>query len=109
MRGGLIRGCKFTVDLRRDVFMFLFNGKGSRFKKGFMYDRSDFVNDFFPNDFFVYYNKFGECCTVDFPVYMFSYVKFFSVCHDMVDGSIVECTKRDFREVVSVFNVKKFC
>ncbi len=52
MRGGLIRGCKFTVDVRRDVFMYLFNGKGSRFKKGFMYDRSDFVNDFFPDDFF---------------------------------------------------------
>ena len=47
LKAGLIRNCKFNLEFRGDVFMYLFNGKGRKYKKGFMYDRSDFVDTFF--------------------------------------------------------------
>ncbi len=108
LKFGLIRNCKFNLEFRRDVFMFLFNGKGKKCdrKRGFMYESSDFDNNYFCDDFFVFYDKFGESCTVDFPIYMFSYVKFFPVRYD--NNAVTLCC-RDFREIVSISIVKKYC
>ena len=54
----------------------------------------------------IFCNKFGECCTVDFPVHMLSYVKFFPVRYNKINDSVVPCICRDFNEIVSV--VKKY-
>ena len=96
---GSVRKCVFFVCFHRDVFNYLFKGKGkcvSR-KCGKMYDRSDFNLDYF-----VYYNKFNEGCCVDFPIFLYSYVKFVRLsCNSSV------CN--DFCETLSVTLVKKHC
>ena len=101
---GSVRKCVFSVCFRRDVFNYLFKDKGecvSR-KCGKMYDRRDFNLDFFNVDNFVYYNKFNEGCCVDFPIFLYSYVKFVRLtCNSPV------CN--DFCETLSVTLVKKRC
>ncbi len=96
---GTVRGCLFRVTVRRDVFNYVFLNCGTRVsrKRGRMYGRTDFNSNFFSNnDFFC--NKFNECVCIDFPVYMYSYVKF-SRFSDRVD----------FSETVVVTLIKKRC
>lgn len=96
---GTIRNCSFSINFRRDVFMFLFGGCGSvvPHKKGRAYDRNEF-NHFFHSSDFVLYNKFSEGVKVVFPVQLYSYVKCVR-CHNFVD----------YCETVSVILFKERC
>lgn len=97
---GTVRGCLFRVAVRRDVFNYLFRNCGSRVsrRRGKLYDRTDFNDSFFSDNDFIFRNRFNECVCFDFPVYMYSYVKF-SRFSDRVD----------FCEIVVVNLVKKRC
>ena len=97
---GTVRRCSFSVRVRRDVFELLFSNCGSavRRKPGKMYSRSDFSAEYFNDSDFVYRNDCNECVSVDFPVLMYSYVKFVRLC---------DCV--DFCETVCVTLVKKRC
>ena len=56
LRAGLIRNCSFNVEFRRDVFICLFKDKGKKAngKKGFNYDRSNYTDVYFCDDFLSY-------------------------------------------------------
>ena len=85
--------------VRRDVFNYLFSNCGVNVSRrpGKFYNRSDFCDDFFLDDDFVYCNKFGESVRVVFPVYMYSHVKFVKLSNDRL------C----FCEIVSVNLIKE--
>ena len=72
---GIIRGHSFNVPVRRDVFNYLFKDFGSvvHRKRGRLYNRCDFNDNFFCNNNFVYCNINNGVCVV-FPIYMYSYV-----------------------------------
>ena len=97
LRKGTVRGCSFSVSVRKDVFNYLFSNCGCR-KCGKFYNRCDFNVNFFNDSDFVFRNSFNECICVDFPIYMFSSVKFIRL------GDRV-----DFCETVCVTLVKKIC
>ena len=94
---GTVRRCSFSVCFRRDVFNYLFKDSGSCVsrKRGKFYNRNDFVNKYFSDSSFVFYNDCNEGVRVVFPVYLYSYVK---------------CIKLDSNcETVSVILVKERC
>ena len=64
-----------------------------------MYDKCDFCCKYFSSDSFVFYNKFNEDVCVEFPVYMYSCVKFVRLSSS--------CT--DFSECLTVNLVKNRC
>jgi hypothetical protein len=97
LKSGCLRNCTFSVCFRRDVFNYLFKDKGSCVSKpGRLYVKEDFNVDFFNLDDFVFYNKFNECVCVNFPVYMYSYVKFvrFFNCTDFCESVFVKIIKQ---------------
>ena len=110
MKAGLIRSCSFSVEFRKDVFIYLFKDKGTKVdnKRGLMYNRGDFTDSYFSDDFFTFYNKFGECCKIGFPVHMYSFVKFSSVRYNKVNFAVLPCSDRDFKELLSISVVKKY-
>ncbi len=63
-------------------------------KRGRMYERTDFNSNSFSNNDFVFCNKFNECVCIDFPVYMYSYVKF-TRFSDRVDFCETVVVKKD--------------
>ena len=63
---GTIQDNSFTLNLRTDVFNFLFNGKGTIVHGRRGYSLEDFDTDIFPKDWFVAYDKFGDGCRIDF-------------------------------------------
>ena len=107
LKAGTIRRCNFTCTFRRDVFNCLFGDRGRVIgrKRGRLYDEADFDGNYFDGSSFVIYNKDSEGYCVDFPIYMYSYVKFSSVCYS-VDGKKLN---RHFSEVLSVTLCKKCC
>ena len=110
LRCGTVCKCTFTLTFRTDVFNFLFNGKGStvRGRRSSSYSLADFDSDLFPHDWFVAYDKLGNGCKIDFPVYLCSHVKFSPVTYLMSDTTPIP-QPRDFTEVVSVSLVKCCC
>lgn len=92
----------FNVCVRRDVFKYMFSNRGSSVcrRPGKFYTRSDFSNDFFSDNDFMFTNKFDEVVRVVFPIYSYSYVKFVKL----------SCTNRtDYYEYVSVKLIKELC
>lgn len=73
-----MHNCSFSVSIRRDVFNYLFNGRGeSVFRRpGRNFSRDDFCNTYFSDDNFVYCYAHGESVYVVFPLYIYSHVKF---------------------------------
>ena len=62
-------------------------------KRGKMYDRCDFVDCYFCNGNFVYRNSHGEGVYVDFPIYLYSYVKFIKLSQTQHDFCETLCVK----------------
>ena len=71
-------------------------------KPGRLYQRNDFVELYFNDEHFQYFNKYGEGCFVSFPMYMRSFVKFSPLTYKN-DGTL-HC--RTFTELLSVTIVK---
>ena len=96
---GCVRGCKFNVCFCRDAFNFLFNNCGSsvRRRPGKLFNRSDFNSVYFCDSNFVFCNDSKEGFCVDFPIYMYSSVKFVTL----------GCNTYDFVVSLSVVFVKK--
>jgi hypothetical protein len=100
---GLIRNNSFNVCFRRDVFKCLFSNCGTsvRGKSGKMYARCDFNDKYFCTSDFMFVNKFNECICVEFPVYMYSYVKCIkrdNNCYDFCENVRV-CLKETILKV----------
>ncbi len=97
---GTVRRCSFSVCFRRDVFNYLFKDSGSCVsrKRGKFYNRNDFVNKYFSDSSFTFYNDCNEGVRVVFPVYLYSYVKCIKLDNNC-----------DFCETVSVILVKERC
>lgn len=77
LSAGILPRRSIKVSFHRHVFNFLFKNKGRnvKHKPGKMYSKSDFPS-YFDENFFQYYNKFGEGCFIVFPIYMYSCVRF---------------------------------
>ena len=102
---GITKNTRFTVKFRSDVFRYLLGSKGEKIfrRKGKKYDQNDFSNSYFPNGWDKYYNKDGECCYIDYPIIMHSYVKFFPVSYN---SQLLPCNQ-DFIELIVVHIVKR--
>ena len=74
LKKGVNEACHLTVDFRTDVFAFLFGNKG-RHGKGRLYILDDFDRTDFPRDWQIVHDRLGDGCTVDFPICMYSWVK----------------------------------
>ena len=72
-------------------------------KPGRTYEREDFDPQYFSDDFFTCYNKHHEGCTVTFPIYLHSYVRF----SDQVYSESNQ-TLRIFTELLTVRLVKSY-
>lgn len=110
LRKGITRSNNLRIDFRTDVFKFLFGGKGTELigqrKKGRMYSQGDFPAEYFQNGWFKCYNSSQECCYIQFPIIMHSYVRFSLLTYTMEDDVLVK-DKRDFKEFLYVSVVKK--
>ena len=75
---GILKAKTFNIEFPRHMFNFLFNNKGIMInhKPGKLYNMTDFDMHYFKVDSFTHYNKFGEKCSVKFPIYMCSYVRY---------------------------------
>ncbi len=108
---GVNRACTFTLELRTDVFRYLFKGKGNKppTRRGLFYELVDFDSSFFPFDWYVVYDKLGNGCRIDFPVRLNSRVNRTTVVYNKIeDGSLVP-KPRAFTEMISVNLVKSRC
>lgn len=105
---GVNVNCSFSVAFRIDVFNFLFRGKGSMppTGQGNFFDLADFSNVYFPDDWYVVYDKLGNGCRVVFPVRLESKVRFSSPVY--TKKSIV-LQPKTFTEMVYVSLVKTRC
>ena len=110
LRVGTIRNCTLTIPFRTDVFNFLFNGKGNMIngKKAKSYVESDFNTQLFPSNWFVYYDRLGNGCKLDFPVYMYSHIKYAPQTYIRTSTTLA-LQQRDFTEIVTVTVVKCRC
>ena len=109
LRKGITRCNNLKVKLCTDVYKYLFGGKGQELKKAKRrtYSQEDFNVAYFPSDRFRVYNSNSECCYVDFPVIMYSYVKFSPITYIVTsDNKLIE-QKRDFKELVCIKLIKK--
>ena len=104
LQAGIISQRIIRVEFPRHVYNFLFNGKGSSVsrKPGRLYERSDFTDEFFNDGHFQIYNKHNEGCSISFPIYMYSFVKFSSK-HYSKEGHVLP---RGFTETLMVKVVK---
>ena len=86
-------------------FRYVFGGKGSEIakRKSRHYNEEDFDREYFPDDWYKCYNAANECCFVDFPIAMHSYIKFSCITYT---ASGTKCN-RDFKEMVCLSIVKK--
>ena len=109
LRLGVNRGCQFTVDLRTDVFKYLFQNKGSDYEHGTgrLYTYSDFDTTYFPTDWYKVHDKLGDCCMVEFPVRMFSKVKWSPTVYSCSSGSAITPKHKYYKEVCSIWLIKK--
>ena len=111
LRCGPVCNRTFTLSVRTDVFKFLFNGKGSvvRGKRSLSYVLDDFDSDYFPSNWYVWYNKLGNGCKVDFPCFMHSYVKFAPTHYLLSDTDTPIAQPRTYEEIVTITLVKCCC
>ena len=110
LKRGTTRSCTFKIEVRTDIFNYLFNGTGTHCssKPGKMYNLNDFNTNYFNSDSFVYYNSQCEGVRVVFPVYMYSYVKFDPLSYSM-SSSVLSSCPCNFSELVRVVLVKSRC
>ena len=114
LKSGTIRNCDFCVPFRTDVFNFLFKTKGSvvnrtksRYKS---YNLSDFDTQHFTDiNWYVVHDRLGNGCKLEFPVDMFSTLKYSPKVFCKDSTGTVTTKPRTFTEVVYVSVVKHHC
>lgn len=108
LKKGITRYNKLRIEFRSDVFRFLFGGKGKDInkRKGREYSKDDFDESYFAIDWFKCYNIYQECSYIDFPIIMYTYIKYSPLTYIKTDAEFIECNK-DFKEMVYVVLVKK--
>lgn len=100
---------QFTFECRTDVFLFLFSGKGREWPKkyGRFYDLDDFDQVYFPSKWYIVYDRLGSGCTVEFPIRMYSKIKWTPVvCDKDESGSIIQ-KKKVLQESLQCLDNKK--
>ena len=110
LKKGVNKACHLTVDFRTDVFAFLFGNKGSPYEhgKGRLYTLDDFDRTYFPRDWQTVHDRLGDGCTVDFPIRMYSWVKWSSTVYTCENGGISPKNKH-FVEVCTLWLIKMRC
>ena len=105
LRKGITRCNNIRVEFRSDVFRKIFGGKGREIarRKARYYNEDDFDKEYFSEDWHKCYNAAKECCYIDFPIAMHSYVKFSPPTYTI---SGTTC-KKDFKEMICISLVKK--
>ena len=106
LRRGINLNCKFNVELRLDVFSYLFTGKGSLPPSGNCKTLDNFNPTFFAVNWFIVYDKLGNGCKVD-PVCLESKLKWSPALYDKLPNGTVVVRKKIFSEIVVVTLVKK--
>ncbi|XP_019857340.1 PREDICTED: uncharacterized protein LOC109585644 isoform X2 [Amphimedon queenslandica] len=106
LKSGILRRRKISIPFHRHTFNYLFNDKGEavKCKPGKLYVRADFPSQYFEDSFFNFYNKFGEGCCVEFPIYMYSHVSY----HQKSFYCDKTPRTRGFNETLSLTIVKSF-
>lgn len=102
------RGCNITVKFHTDVFRFLFNNKGTDYTHG-RGQIDDFDTTYFPKDWYITYDKLGHGCEVEFPVRMYSKLKWSPMFFTYDTTSGVFPKNRHFEEVCVIGICKKRC
>ena len=59
LKKGTVSNCTFTINMRKNIFNYLFNGKGTvgNHKPGRFYNLIDFDSTYFTSNCFQYYVK----------------------------------------------------
>ena len=111
LRAGVNRQCKFTVEMRTDVFKYLFKNKGSDYEHGLgrLYTESDFDRTFFPTDWYRVRDSLGDGCEVEFPVCMCSKVQWSPTVYTSSCSGSVSPKPKYYKEICFVKLVKKCC
>ena len=104
LRAGTIRGCKFTVPFRFDVFHHLFSRKPN-----WEYIETDFPSHLFAPGWDTVYSCIGDGCRVVFPIIMKPSVQWSKKCYwKQPDGSL-KLKPRFFTEVLHIKLNKTRC
>ncbi len=84
---GVNVGCRFSLEFRTDVFMFLFQGKGGDppSGRGKLYNLDAFEELYFPKKWYKVYDKLGNSCTIDFPIRLESKLKWSPAMYDKLE------------------------
>ena len=111
LRVGINKKCQFTVELRTDIFKYLFKDKGSKYNYGTgrLYTNTDFNETYFPTDWYKVHDRLGDSCEVEFPIRMFSHVKWSPTVYSCTSSSTVTPKNKYYREVCTVWLIKKRC
>lgn len=108
---GVNKGCNITVNFCTDVFRFLFNNKGTDYThgRGHIYKLDDFDATYFPKDWYKTYDRLGDGCEIEFPVRMYSKLKWSPVFFTYDNTSGVSPKNTHFEEVCVIWICKKRC
>ena len=111
LRLGVNLNCKFSVDFRKDIFMYLFKGKGSTppSGQGKFYDLDDFNTQFFPVHWYRVFDSLGDGCEVQFPIRLLSKVKWSRKVYKKQEDGTLAIVPPTFTEVLNVTLVKRCC
>lgn len=107
----MVRNSRFSVQFRSDVFCLLFSGKGSIVsgRRARQYVETDFDPKYFPHRWWVCFDRLGNGCRIDFPISMYSYIKFTPPVYYKNDNGNILPKARDFIELLSVSVAKSCC
>ena len=110
LHAGTVRSFKFCVEFRLDVFRYLFKDSGITATRGKKYYAlTDFSSEFFFDEWYVVYDKYGNGCMIDFPVEVTPKIRYGPRQYKKNSDSTAVEKPRMFREIVCVTLVKKRC
>ena len=103
--------CTFKVELRTDLFKYLFSDKGRRPPRGLglFYQLEDFDNRYFKANWYRCYDKLGNGCEIDFPVHLHSKISWSALVYSKLPNGQLQPKSRTYQEFVVVTLVKKRC
>lgn len=111
LKGGVNRLCFFSFVFRRDVFMYLFAGKGKAcpHRLGSFYYKEDFDEAYFPPDWFLCCDRLGDSCRISFPVRMYCKIVWSPLVYSKDAVNVVAPKKRSFKQLLYVHVSKQCC
>ena len=102
LNAGTVRSSTFSVPFKFEVYRYLFGNLTNLFE-------TDFPSNLFPSNWFVVHDKYGNGCSIDFPIKMTRKLKYEPKSFFKARDGTMIAKPRIFTEVICVNLCKKCC